>query len=457
MCSDLVSDLRLTDFSGTLVEPAELEPYRRDWSGEVGGVPLAVMRPDSVAALSAIVALAHEHALPITVQGGLTGLAGGAVPDPDDLVISLERLDAIEEFDEIGGTLTVQGGVTLARIAEIVEARGWYFPLDIGARGSCRIGGNVATNAGGNRVLRYGPTRDLVLGLEAVLADGTVLPMMNRVLKNNTGPDLKQLFIGSEGSFGIVARVVLRLFPLPQTRRSALCGVASFEQVALLLKHARGDLPGLSSFEVMWKDYLDAAAGAIGASVPFGGAYPIYVLIEAEGSQAPAMQELFESFLEARIEDGTAADIIVAQTNEQARSLWAFRDAIGELFRQLAPYVTFDVGIPLRATGDYIARARARLEAEWPDVTHLFFGHLGDGNLHIVTGPHPDPAQRHKVDTIIYELVRDIGGSISAEHGIGRIKKPFLSMSRNAEEIALLHTLKASLDPRHALNANRIL
>jgi len=454
---DETKHVDLIDLPGTLLEPVDLEKYRGDWSGLKGGMPAVVYRPGSTAEVAEIVRSCRAQGARITVQGGLTGLAGGAAPDEGDVVISLERLNQVEDFDEIGGTIIVQAGVPLARLAEIVEAKDWYFPLDIGARGSCQIGGNVSTNAGGNRVLRYGPMRDLVLGMEVVLADGTVMPMMNRVVKNNTGPDLKHLFIGTEGTFGVVTRVVLRLFPRPAVRRSALCAIGSFAQVAQLLKQARGRLPGLSSFEVMWQEYLVAAARALGRETPLGGAHPIYVLVEAEGSTAPQMQEIFEGFLGEMLEEGVAADVIVAQTQEQAQSLWDFRDAIGELLKELSPFVSFDVGIPLRVTADYVEKARARLQAAYPQASHLFFGHLGDGNLHIVSGPHASEADQLAVDNIVYELVAEVGGSISAEHGIGRIKKPFLHLSRSETELGVMRALKRTLDPADALNAGRIL
>ncbi|RAR53288.1 FAD/FMN-containing dehydrogenase [Paraburkholderia unamae] len=445
------------DLPGTLSDAADLDKYCADWSGLHGGRPALVYRPRSSEDVARIVRHHQGEQQRITIQGGLTGLAGGAVPDEGDIVISMERMDRIEAFDEIGGTVTVQAGVVLARLAETVEAQDWYFPLDIGARGSCQVGGNIATNAGGNRVLRYGPMRDLVLGLEVVLADGRIVPMMNSVLKNNTGPDLKHLFIGTEGTFGIVTRAVLRLFPKPAARRSALCAVPSFAKVAALLKAARGRLPGLSSFEVMWEDFLLASSRALGRAMPFAQAHPIYVLIEAEGGATPQMQDIFEGFLGEMIEEGMASDVIVAQNHEQSHALWALRDAIGELLKSLSPFVSFDVGIPLRATGEYIERARAQLQAAFPSTSHLFFGHLGDGNLHIVSGPHASEADQLKVDEIVYRLVEEVGGSISAEHGIGRIKKPFLHMSRSEIERQLMAQLKATLDPAQHLNAGRIL
>ncbi|MDM8356135.1 FAD-binding oxidoreductase [Pandoraea communis] len=447
----------LVDLPGTLSDVAEIEKYCTDWSGLRGGRPAIVYRPRSSLDVARIVQHHSGDLQRITIQGGLTGLAGGAVPDDGDIVISMERLDQIEEFDAIGGTVTVQAGVVLSRLAETVEAQDWYFPLDIGARGSCQIGGNIATNAGGNRVLRYGPMRDLVLGVEVVLADGRVVSMMNRVLKNNTGPDLKHLFIGTEGTFGIVTRAVLRLFPKPEVRRSALCALSSFVQVTALLKAARGRLPGLSSFEVMWDDFLRASTRELGRSMPFADDHNVYVLVEAEGSTAPQMQELFEGFFGEMIEESVVSDVIVAQSQAQSNALWEIRDGIGELLKSLSPFVSFDVGIPLRVTGEYVERVRNLLETAFPAASHLFFGHLGDGNLHIVTGPHVSEADQLRADEIVYRLVEEVGGSISAEHGIGRIKKPFLHISRSGIERELMAKLKATLDPAQVLNAGRIL
>lgn len=438
-----------------LYNPEDIERYRNDWSGIRGGIPVAVLRPGSVDEIAAIASACHRLGMRITVQGGLTGLAGGAVPDDGDVVLSLERLNQIQEIDTQGGTVVAEAGVVLEKLCEAVEALDWYFPLDCGARGSCQIGGNVATNAGGNRVLRYGTMRDLVLGLEVVLPDGTVLSMLNRGIKNNTGLDLKHLFIGSEGTFGIVTRVVLKLFPKPQRRHAALCAFDSFGQMTRLLKSARASLPTLSAFEGMWLGYLEAASRAVNRALPFDGRYPLYALLETESFEAEADSPL-ESFLYRMLESGLTTDVVLPQSGQQTATLWQLRDAIGEILPRLHPFVAFDVGVPLCTMESFVDEVEMRLRSAWPNAQHLFFGHLGDGNLHLATGPY-DPESLEAVETLVYAAVADRGGSISGEHGIGRVKKPFLGYSRSAAEFAVMHAVKNALDAGHLLNAGRIL
>lgn len=435
----------------------DLQRYRQDASGlAAGGEPALVLRPRTTAEVSEIVRACRHEDRSLTIQGGRTGMAGAAVPNADDVVLSLEHMNRIEALDALGGTVTVQAGVILEDLCRQVEEQGWYFPLDCGARGSCQIGGNVATNAGGNRVLRYGTMRELVLGLEVVLADGTVLTMMNKGLKNNTGLDLKHLFIGTEGTLGIITRAVLRLFPKPERRDSALVALDSFDQLTALLKTARAHLPSLSSFEVMWNNYLQAAARVLHKPAPFDGVYALYVLVETEGMNAGSTRQELESFLSGQLEAGRIRDVILPQTHEQAMQLWKFRDAIGEILLTMQPYVAFDVGVPLHELPGFIERVTARIAQAWPQAQNLLFGHLGDGNLHLSTGPHAQ-SDLYEVESTVYQEVERIGGSISAEHGIGRIKKPFLHHSRSADEITLMKDIKRLLDGEQILNRQRLL
>ena len=438
-----------------LSDEAELQAHYHDASGFQGKAPLLVFRPSTTDEVAQIVRACAAEQKRITIQGGLTGLAGGACPDEGDVVISLARMNQVLEFDEVGGTLTVQAGMVLQSLCEHVEQAGWYFPLDFGARGSCQIGGNVSTNAGGNRVLRYGTTRDLVLGLEVVLPDGQVLSMLNKGLKNNTGIDLKHLFIGTEGSLGIITKVILRLFPKPEARYSALAAVNSYDDITRLLTSARANLPDLSSFEVMWHDYMDAACRLLDRSLPFDQAYPLYVLVETEGKQSERNEHDLQAWLESQIESEIVADVIVPQSHEQAAQLWKTRDVSGELLGGLAPSLAFDVGVPVDKTADYVDTVRTKLKERYPQAESLFFGHLGDGNLHIVTGPY-DPDTFLDVEAIVYDEIAAAQGSISAEHGIGRIKKPFLFHSRNPQELALMQSMKQLLDPAQRFNAGRI-
>lgn len=457
----------------------DIARYLQDDSGlKADAPPYCILRPRDTNEVAAIVRACQRDGRALTIQGGRTGLAGGAVPDPGDVVLSMELMDRVEHLDAVSGTVTVQAGAVLENVCAAVESQGWYFPMDCGARASCQIGGNVATNVGGNRVLRYGTMRELVLGLEVVQADGTVLTMMNQGLKNNTGLDLKHLFIGTEGTLGIVTRAVLRLFPKPERRHSALVGLAGFDQLTALLKAARGQLSTLSSFEVMWREYLQAAASVTQRTEPFDGACPICVLLEVEsfaGDTASAnepqpgaardpdggdaagdrAQADLHRFLETCLDSGLVLDAILPQSQEQAAQLWRLRDAIGEILHEMAPYVAFDIGIPLARLPDFIARAQQALAACWPAARRLLFGHLGDGNLHLSTGPYA-PGDLVAVEALVYREVERVGGSISAEHGIGRIKKPFLHHSRSAPERALMADIRRLLDPQARLNAGRI-
>ncbi|MFO1402056.1 MAG: FAD-binding oxidoreductase [Steroidobacteraceae bacterium] len=428
-----------------------------DWSGAPNAPPAVVLLPRDPAGVAAALRICHAAGQPLCVQGGLTGLAGGANPLAGEWVLSLEKLNAIEEIDEIGGTAIVQAGVPLQVLQEKVAERGWFFPVDLGARGSCQVGGNAATNAGGIRVLRYGMMRESVLGLEVALADGRLLTMLNRVLKNNAGFDLKHLFIGTEGTLGVITRLSLRLVPLAGVSRTVLCALPSFEAATLLLREARRQLPDLGAFELMWHGFLEVAGRTIGKPLPFGTAHPLYALIETLGTDEARAGADLDTFLESCLAAGTLDDAVVAQSLEQARGLWAFREAIADLVNEHAPAVNFDISIPLPRMAAFIERVHALLQQRYPAQRHLFFGHLGDGNLHLTSGPYHEPSDFLAVEELVYGAVGAAGGSLSAEHGIGTVKRDFLHHSRSDEEIALMRALKATLDPRGVLNPGRVL
>lgn len=450
----LVSELCADDVS------ADMDIAQRhagDWSETARERPSLVVFPRTPDQLAAALAVLSRFGQKAVIQGGLTGLAGAATPQPGEVALSLSKLNRIEEFDRIGGTVTVQAGVTLEQVQACVEAEGWFFPLDLGARGSCQIGGNAATNAGGNRVIRYGTMRDLVLGLEVALPDGSLMTMLNRVTKNTTGIDLKHLFIGAEGILGVITRLVLKLAPKPASSVTALCALTSFDDAATLLKEMRRHLPTLSAFELMWQGFIDKAVDITGARPPFGGQHPIYVLVELLGVSDEQDRAQLEAFLEQALEQSLVQDVIVAQSIEHAKQLWAYRESIGEMLSRLKPHAAFDVGIPVAAMDGFVRSVRRILQSTFPQQSHLFFGHLGDGNLHVLSGPYPTPAALHEVEEIVYRAVGEVHGSVSAEHGIGVIKKEFLHLSRSPQELALMHGLKRLLDPGNVLNAGRIL
>jgi FAD/FMN-containing dehydrogenase len=416
-----------------------------------------LVRPKDTAEVAAALKLCNQHKRPVVTHGGLTGLVHGADTAPADLVLSLERMRAIEEIDPLQRIAVVQAGVTLQSLQEEAERHELGFPLDLGARGSATLGGNAACNAGGNRVIRYGMTRAMVLGLEAVLADGTVISSMNRMIKNNAGYDLKHLFIGAEGTLGVITRLVLRLTEKPRSQNVALVAIGSFAALTAFLKHADRALGGtLSAFEVMWNDFYRLVTTPPAKSAPpLADSHPYYVLVESLGGDQEADNARFVAALEAAGEAGLIADAAIAQSERERAAIWALRDDVMQVLRHGRP-ITFDVSLPIAAMEDYAIEIRSALGARWPDHHCWIFGHLGDGNLHVVIRQPDGEAARAEVERIVYQPLAKIGGSVSAEHGIGLEKKPYLHLSRSQAEIALMRSLKQTMDPNNILNPGKI-
>ena len=383
----------------------------------------ALVRPSSTDEVSAVLRLCREAGCSVVTQGGLTGLVHGADATAAQIVLSLERMNQIEQIDVQQRVAVAQAGVTLQALQEAVEAESLMFPLDLGARGSATIGGNAATNAGGNRVIRYGMMRERVLGLEAVLADGTVISSMNRMIKNNTGYDLKQLFIGSEGTLGVITRLVLRLAESPASQNVALVAVPNFDATIRLLKHMDQGLGGgLSAFELMWREFYQLVTTPPAQSAPpLPSDYPFYVLIEFQGGHETADHERFITVLEEAMENGLVADAAIASSERELHALWALRDDVLQTARYGMPFA-FDVSLPIADMEAYVHTVQKSLSARWPDSHCWVFGHMGDGNLHVVvhTG---NSADRSAVEKMVYDPLVAIGGSVSAEHGIGLEKK----------------------------------
>lgn len=431
--------------------------FLTDWSGLTRGEPAELHRPRTTADVATIVADCHRNNRKITVQGGLTGLAGGAVPADGDVVINLERLNQIEEIDDLEGVMVVQAGATLEQVQAAATNAGWFFPVDLGARGSCQVGGNAATNAGGERVLRYGTMRDSVLGLEVVLADGTVLDSLTRLVKNSAGLDPRFLFIGSEGTLGIITRLVLKLQPPPGPTVAAVAALPDMVSVAKLLRHLKQTLGGmLHAYEFMSQRFVGLSASLSGVSSPVDPNSPWAVLIEARGVQGQTVDEQLQAALEKAFEAELITDCAVASSLSDVSAFWRLRQSIPELLTHLKPTVNFDCGLPLKQIPGFVDRVEAALKSRFPNAEHLFFGHLGDNNLHLVTGPH-DHQDMQAVDEIVYEELKDHGGTISAEHGIGFIKKPFLHITRNPAQRDVIRALKQTFDPKQTLNPGRVL
>ncbi|MDW6023254.1 FAD-binding oxidoreductase [Mesorhizobium sp. BAC0120] len=418
---------------------------RSDASATGRDLPIALLRPSSVAEVSTALTICHRHHQPVVPQGGMTGLAGGANCRPGDVALSLARFQGVEEIDPIAAAMVVRAGTVLETAQNAALDADLLLPIDLGARGSCQIGGNIATNAGGLRVIRHGTVRDNLLGLEAVQADGTVLSHLSRMQKDNTGYDLRHLLAGSEGTLAVITRAVLRLRPLPSDIETAVCAVESYDAVLALLRMARGQLT-LSAFEVMWADYFDLCGG----SRLFAETPPFAVIVETEGSG-------LENLLEKAIGEGVIFDALIAQSEAEARRFWEVREAaLPEA--HMDDIVNLDVSLPIASIDDYVRSCRAAIASALPSTRSFFFGHVGDSNLHImVQVPGYRDADVHAVDRIAYGLVREVGGMISAEHGIGTLKLAWLGHSRCPGELDAMRAIKHALDPAGILNPGKVI
>jgi len=440
---------------GGVLEGAEAEEKSFGWSRL--GKPLAVLRPSSTEQVSTIMRLCHAARQPVVAWGGKTGLVEGGNAD-GALALLMERMNKVLDVDAVGATMTVESGCVLQSACEAADAHGLLLPLDLGSRGSCTVGGNISTNAGGNRVIRYGMMRDMVLGVEAVLADGTVISSLNHLIKNNTGYDLKQLFIGSEGTLGIVTKAVLRLRPKPASQNTAFVAVDDFASLPKLLRRVERGLGGtLSAFEVMWDSFyrLVTTEPAKGKPpIPYG--HPHYVLIEAMGGDQEADEARFEQVLEGAFEAGEIADAVIAKSQAERDAMWGLRDDVMQ-FARIAPVFNFDVSLPIVHMESLVSEVRGKVFARWPEAKLMIFGHMGDGNLHFCAGVgDASPEVHHEVEDIIYGGVQARGGAVSAEHGIGLEKKAYLSWSRSPAELGLMAAMKRALDPHNILNPGKI-
>lgn len=430
----------------------------KDMMGARSIKPTLLLRPESTEQVSEILKICSESKQPITPQGGMTGLVSGAAPLNDELVLSFDRMKQVLEVDKFTSTMTVQAGVELQKIQETAEENNLLFPLDLGARGSCTIGGNLSTNAGGNRVIRYGMIRDMVISVEAVLADGTIIDGLHKLRKNNTGYDLKQLFIGSEGTLGIITKAVLKLAPMPNSQAVALCGLKSFDEVANFLVHAQSTLgSNLSAFEVLWNNsykLIDEYVPSVNIPLPDSHAY--YVLIESMGSNTERDLDLFLDALNRATEQGLIDDVVVADSDIKIRNVWAVRDGAAEVIG--AGYMhAYDVSLNIDAMGYFGEEVEKRIRTKWPETTIGLFGHIGDGNVHIIVNIGEHTRSKHlEIDEIVYTLIQELNGSISAEHGIGIMKKQFLNYSKSDPEIDLMKLLKHTMDPQGILSPGRI-
>jgi FAD/FMN-containing dehydrogenase len=454
--------------SSILDAPADIGPYLVDCRHLYHGRAALVLRPGSVAEVSTLLALCNDAGIGVVPHGGNTGYCGGSVPDDsgNQLVVSLARLKTVRAVDPLSYSITVEAGCVLATVQEAAAAAERYFPLSLAAEGSCQIGGNLSTNAGGTAVLRYGMARDLVLGLEVVLADGRVLDMLRSLRKDNTGYDLKSLFIGAEGTLGVITAATLKLFPKVAGRATACLAIPSLEaavQLLALLRAASADR--LTACEIMCRLALELVANHIpGAADAFDRPHPWYLLVELQSSLATEdLDGLLESALGAAMERGLVTDAIVAKSGAQRAGLWRLRESIPEALAAAGAQIKHDVSVPIAAIPAFAATAAEWIHAQIPTARIVPFGHIGDGNLHFNVSQPMDvdaadflrraPAIEHGV----HDIAHRHGGSFSAEHGIGKYKVEELLRFRTATELDIMRELKRTLDPRGIMNPGKIL
>jgi len=439
------------DPSQTVVDPEIVAGFTTDWTGRFSGPAQAVVRPKSTEEVAEVLSACDAEGIPIVVQGGKTGLVGGSVPPADPgpgplpVVLSMTRLDEVGPVDEVAYQVTVGAGATLASVQAAARAVGLEFPVDLAARDSATIGGMVGTNAGGLHVLRYGPMRAQVVGLEAVLADGRVISRLSGLVKDNTGYDLSQLLVGSEGTLAVVTRARLRLVPRQPERAVALFGLGSTAAGLELVAGIRRRAEGLSAAEIFFDDGLEMVCEHAGLERPFAARRPVYVLIEVSG-RSGVLDELAGALSGLEVDDEATA---VAEDEAGAERLWAYRERHTEAVSSLGVPHKLDVTLPFDRLAAFESRVRQVAAEACPGARTLLWGHVGDGNLHVnVVGPLPDD---ERADAAVLELVASYGGSISAEHGIGRAKVPWLRLSRNEAELSAMRSIKAALDPKWIL------
>jgi FAD/FMN-containing dehydrogenase len=438
--------------SHVLTAPEDTKPYFTDWRRQYSAAAECVVRPGATQELARVVALCAREGVAIVPQGGNTGLVGGSVPTGTrrEIVLSLGRMNRIRELDALNDTMTVEAGCVLAAVQRAAQDAGRFFPLSLAAEGSCQIGGNLSTNAGGVNVLRYGNAREQVLGLEVVLPDGRVWDGLRALRKDNTGYDLKHLFLGAEGTLGVITAAVLRLYPLPTARATAWIAVGSPREAVELLATLRGKLGDrLSAFELVSQTCLEAVLKHVPATRnPFPRAHPWHVLAEF-GDSGPT--EALRTLVEVALEKSEA---VLAQSEEQSRQLWRIRESIPEA--QFSN-VKHDISVAVSRTPEFIERAGRALQKAFPGAQPYVFGHVGDGNLHYNIGPESLLAQREAVSGVVYGTVDALGGSISAEHGLGQLKREAIRAHKGAIELELMRALKNTLDPAGLMNPGKVI
>ncbi|HVI49986.1 MAG TPA: FAD-binding oxidoreductase [Candidatus Sulfotelmatobacter sp.] len=454
--------------NGLLTEPTDMAPFLEEERGLYHGKALAVVRPASTKDVSDVVKLCAEAGVAIIPQGGNTGLCGGGCPTQDgpQIIISTGRMNAIRSIDPLNFTMTVEAGVVLQTIQQKADEAGCLFPLSLGAEGSCQIGGNISTNAGGSGVLRYGNTRELVLGLEVVLPDGQVWDGLRSLRKDNTGYDLKQLYIGGEGTLGVITAAVIKMFPKPRDVQTAFVALADLDSALALLARARaatGDQ--VTAFELVGRNGLELDIENLpGISDPFESAHDWYVLMELSTSRPEGnLQESLETLLGEAMEAGEVVDAVMANSMEQRNGLWRIREGVPEAQKKYGGSIKHDISVPVSSVPEFIRRATPAVEAAMPGVRVIPFGHVGDGNIHYNLSQPKDGdkqaflARWEEMNRIVHDIVVSLRGSISAEHGIGVLKKIELEHYKPSLELDLMRKIKAALDPKGLMNPGKVI
>ncbi len=449
--------------AGLVTLPADMAPYLADWRGNFAGQAVAVVRPANTHEVAAVVKRCAETKTPIVPQGGNTGLVGGGVPDNSGnaIVLSLNRMHHIRAIDTDNDTMTVEAGAILQTVQDKARAVDRLFPLSLAAEGSCTIGGNLSTNAGGTNVLRYGNARDLVLGLEVVTPQGDIWHGLSGLRKDNTGYDLKHWFIGAEGTLGVITAATLKLFPLPKARAVALAAVASPAAAVCLLNRIKRDFADrLVGFELIARVCLDLVLRHIpDTREPFAEHHAWQVLIELNDARADApLAEWLEAALAGAVEANEVQDAVIAQSEAQCLALWRLREEISEAQRREGKNVKHDISVPISRIAAFIEKCDGALRQVFPEISLVCFGHLGDGNLHYNCGlPAQGLMNAEAINQIVYAHVDEFGGSISAEHGLGQLKRDQITKHKSPLALNMMRQLKHALDPDNIMNPGKVL
>ncbi|MFN7206568.1 MAG: FAD-binding oxidoreductase [Burkholderiales bacterium] len=449
-----------------LTDETDKAAYLTDWRRRFSGQAQAVVRPASTQQVADIVRLCAQHQVPVVPQGGNTGLCGGATPDGSGnaIVLVLSRMNKIRALDTLNNTMTVEAGCILQNVQDEARKAGRLFPLSLAAQGSCTIGGNLSTNAGGTQVVRYGNSRELCLGLEVVTAAGEIWDGLHGLRKNNTGYALRDLFIGAEGTLGIITAACMKLYPLPQAQTTALCALPSVESALALLDMTQAHCgPTLTGFEMFSETCLQLVEKHFPQRSPFTERHPYYVLLEISDNESEAhAATLFESLMEKAFEAELIHDAVIAQSIAQSKTLWELRENISEAQAHEGKNIKHDISVPISRIADFVATTDALLQQHFPGVRMVNFGHLGDGNLHYNVSPAEGEAETEFLSKQagIYKLVHDsvvaFHGSISAEHGIGQLKREENARYKSPVEMRLMNVLKQALDPGNLMNPGKV-